>query len=115
MGKLGVPKVAVAGGALFEDGSVVLADLDSILNDQPKPFSLNVAGHILEGSYIGLLAIKADAEGHIVKLAAGRIQELKSDGKTVVALSIPSDVVLLRNANGLYTGIVGGEATVTIQ
>jgi hypothetical protein len=115
MSKLGVPKLAIDEGAVYDDGSVVLADLDSLLNNQPKPFSVTVDGHIFSGEYIGLLAIKSDAEGHLLKLAAGGLQVLKCDGKTVVTLGTPSDVVLLRNARGAYSGIVRGDATVTIQ
>lgn len=115
MSKLGVPKLAIDEGSVYEDGSVVLTDLDSLLKKQPKPFSVSVEGHIFTGSYIGLLAIKSDAAGHVVKLAAGGLQELKCDGRTVVTLSTPSDVVLLQDAHGAYSGIVKGNATVTIQ
>jgi hypothetical protein len=51
----------------------------------------------------------------VVKLAAGGLQELKCDGKAVVTLSTPSDVVLLRDVHGTYSGIVRGDATVTVQ
>ena len=115
MSKLGVPKLAIDEGAVYDDGSVVLADLDSLLNKQPKPFSVTVAGHIFSGEYIGLLAIKSDAEGDVVKLAAGSLHELKCDGKAVVTLSTPSDVVLLWGKRGTYSGIVRGDATVTIH
>jgi hypothetical protein len=115
MSKLGVPRLAIDEGAVYDDGSVVFADLDSLLKSQPKPFSINVEGHIYSGAYIGVLAIKGDDDGHLVKLAAGGLQELKCDGKTVVSLSSPSDVVLLRGARGAYRGIVRGDATVTIQ
>jgi hypothetical protein len=115
MSKLGVPKLAINEGAVYDDGSVVLADLDSLLNNQPKPFSVTVAGHIFSGAYTGLLAIKSNEEGEVVKLAAGSLQELKCDGKTVVTLSRPSDVVLVRGKRGIYSGIVRGDATVTIQ
>jgi hypothetical protein len=91
--KLGVPKLAIDEGAVYEDGSVVIADLDSLENNQPKPFSITVEGHKFSGAYIGLLAIKSDAAGHLVKLAAGGLQELKCDGKTIVTLGAPSDVV----------------------
>lgn len=115
MSKLGVPKLAINDGALYEDGSVVLTDLNSLVNNQPKPFSVSVEGHIFSGAYIGLLAIKSDAKGHVVKLAAGGLQELKCDGKTVVSLSASSDVVLLRNTENQYHGIIRGDATVTIH
>jgi hypothetical protein len=115
MSKLGVPKLAIDEGALYEDGSVVLGDLDSLLNNQPKPFSVTADGHTFSGEYMGVLAIKADADGRLLKLATGGLKELKCDGKPVVTLSSPSDVVLLRNARGSYSGIVRGDAAVIIQ
>jgi hypothetical protein len=114
MSKLGVPKLAIEGGAVYEDGSVVLADLDSLQNNQPKQFSVRVEGHNLSGAYIGLLAIKSDARGHLLKVAVGDLQQLNCDGKPVVTLSAPSDIVLLRGKDGKYSGIVRGGATVTI-
>lgn len=115
MSKLGIPKLAIDEGAVYEDGSVVIADLDSLENNHAKPFSVVASGHIFSGEYIGLLAIKSDVEGHVLKLAAGGLKKLKCDGKTVVTLSSPSDVVLLRDVRGAYSGIVRGDATVTIQ
>lgn len=108
-------KLAIDEGAAYEDGSVVLADLDSLLNNHPKPFSIDVAGHSFSGAYIGLLAIKSDAQGHLLKLAAGGLQQLNCDGKPVVTLNEPSDIVLLRGKVDEYSGIVRGNATVTIH
>jgi hypothetical protein len=115
MSKLGVPKLGIDEGAVYDDGSVVLADLDSLLNNQPKPFSVTANGHIFSGAYIGLLAVKSDADGHVLKLAAGGMKELKCDGNAVITLNPPSDVVLLRGAHGDYRGIVRGDSTVTIH
>jgi hypothetical protein len=53
---------------------------------------------------MGALAIKSDAEGHLLKLVAGGLRELECDGKPVVTLSAPSDAVLLRDARDGYRG-----------
>ena len=114
MSKLGIPKLAIDDGAVYEDGSVVLSDEDSLMNNQPKPFSLNIEGHVFSGTYEGLLAIKSNADGHVEKLAGGGLQEVKCDGKPVVDLSVPSDVVLSRVGNS-YHGFIRGDASITVH
>ena len=115
MTKLGVEKLALDDGAIYEDGSVVLTDLESLVSNQPKPFSINIQGHVFSGAYIGLFAIKCDADGRIMKLAAGGLQELKCEEKTIASLSSPADSVLLRGPKGRYRGIVVGDAQVTVK
>lgn len=114
MEKLGVPKLVIDGGALYQDGSVVLTDADSLAKSQPKKFSVEVNGHVFSGEYVGLLAIKSDASGRIEKLAAGGLQHLERDGKAVVDVSAPSDLILQRDANGAYSGLIKGDASVTM-
>jgi hypothetical protein len=114
MPKLGVPALALDGGARYEDGSVVLTDLDSELSGSPVPFTVKLGSHTFSGSYAGLIALKADDAGHVVKLAAGGLQELRRDGVPVVELSKPADVVLARAKDGRYSGTVVGDATVKI-
>jgi len=113
--RLGVPKLAIEDGAVYEDGSVVLTDIDSLSDNQPKPFSISVEGHTWSGAYIGLLAIKSDAQGHLLKLAAGGLKQLNCDGKAVVTLGSASDVILLQGENGEFSGFVRGDATITLQ
>lgn len=115
MSKLGVTMLALDEGAVYEDGSVILADLDSLVKNEPKPFSINIQGHNFTGAYMGLVAIKGDADGHVEKLAAGGLQELKCNGSPVVSLSAPSDLVLLRGQGSKYRGIIVGDAKVTIR
>jgi hypothetical protein len=115
MAKLGQPKLAMDGGASFEDGSVVLTDTDSWLTGTPKPFQLSLNGHKFTGSFIGLLAIKADAGGRLIKLGAGALRKLDRDGEPIVQLSAPSDVVLRRSPNGSYHATVVGDATLAVH
>ena len=115
MGKLEVPKLAIDGGALYQDGSVVLTDVDSLARSQPKKFSVQVNGHQFSGDYMGLLAMKSDASGRLEKLAAGGLQHLARDGKPLVEVSAPSDLVLQREADGAYKGMIKGDATVTMH
>ncbi len=115
LARLGAPKLALEGGARFVDGSVVLTDLDSLLNDQPKSFSVEVAGHSFSGSYEGLLALKAAPDGTLEKIAAGHLTDLKRDGVDVLSLDHPADVVLRRDAGGKTTGYVVGNAALTMK
>lgn len=109
MDKLGAAKLALDGGATYTDGSVVLTDLDSLLNDQPKSFSVNLGGHQFSGSFEGLVALKAGADGTLEKVAGGHLQQLDRDGAVVLQLTQPADVALHRTAGGKLDGyIVGG-------
>lgn len=114
MSKMDVPKLEVDDGAVYADGSVVLTDLDSLIGHTSRAFSIEVNGHTFSGAYSGLIAIKADASGNIVKLAAGRLLQLDRDGRPIVTLTEPSDIVLLRGANARYRGTVVGSATVSM-
>lgn len=114
MDRLMVPKLAIDEGAVYQDGSVVLADLDSLLSGTPKPFSIESGGHRFTGSYIGLIALKSDAGGNILKLAAGGLQKLSRDGRPILTLSVPSDLVLMRDARGGYASTIVGDATLKL-
>lgn len=115
MASLGAAKLALDGGARFVDGSVVLTDLESLLQDKPKEFSIEVSEHTFTGSYEGLLALKAAPDGTIEKIAAGHLSKLQRDGATVLSLDKPSDLVLRRNAEGKLAGYVVGNATVNLK
>lgn len=115
LGALGAPKMAIDGGALFADGSVVLTDTDSVLKDQPKEFRVTVEGHVFSGSYEGLLALKVSRTGELQKVAAGHLSALSRDGKPVLKLDHPADVVLLRDSHGQARATVVGEGSVTLQ
>jgi hypothetical protein len=115
MAKLGVAKLGMDDGALYEDGSVVLTDLDSLLSGMPKAFSVRLGGHTFSGSYVGLLALKTDDAGNLMKLGAGGLKQMERDGKPLVELSEPADLVLRRGPGGGYAGTVAGPATVTVR
>ncbi len=115
MAKLGVAKLGMDSGALYEDGSVVLTDLDSLLSGTPKAFSVRLSGHTFSGSYVGLLALQTDEAGNVTKLAAGGLKRMERDGRPLVELSEPADLVLRRAPGGGYAGTVTGQAAVTVR
>jgi hypothetical protein len=96
-------------GGELEDGSVILTDLSSLETGQPKSFSVAVNGHQFSGAYIGVFALKAAADGRILKLACGGCAPLVRDGREIFRLSIPTDVVLNRNAAGAYEAVLLGQ------
>jgi hypothetical protein len=107
---LGVEKSPLheTGGEL-EDGSVILTDLGSLETGQPKSFSVAVNGHQFSGTYIGVFALRAAADGHILKLACGGCASLSRDGREILRLGTATDVVLSRNAAGVYEAVLLGE------
>ena len=95
-------------GGELEDGSIILTDLDSLETNQPRPFAVDVNGHHFSGTYVGVFALKANASGSIEKLACGECGALKRDGREVLRLREPADLVLLRNSAGAYEAVVAG-------
>lgn len=107
--KLGVTKDPLRdiGGSL-EDGSVILTDLNSLQQNAPKSFEISVNGHRYSGSYEGVLAIKATKDGTLEKLACGYCGSLLRDGRELLRLEKPADVVLLRKLDGGYSATLSG-------
>lgn len=107
--KLGVQKSALRDlGGELEDGSVILTDLESLRGGESKSFDVEVNGHRFSGSYRGVFALKSDAEGTLEKVACGACSELRRDGRLVVKLKHPADLVLKREADGSYAAVLGG-------
>lgn len=107
--KLGVPKdpLRAIGGSL-EDGSVVLTDLPSMQEHKPKSFEVTVKDHIFSGSYEGVLALKTGEDGRIEKLACGQCGPLFRDGKEILNLDNPADIVLTKHGKTDYQAVLSG-------
>lgn len=108
--ELGVEKSPLQGmGGELEDGSVILTDLSSIETGQAKTFTVTVNGHQFSGAYVGVFALKAAADGRILKLACGGCTSVSRDGSEVLRLDHATDVVLTRNAAGAYDAVLLGQ------
>lgn len=59
---------------------------------------LALGNHQFTGSYVGILAIMADTVGKLEKFACGQCSSLLRDGKRILPLTRPADVVLLRGS-----------------
>jgi len=95
-------------GAALEDGSVILTDLPSLQKNLRKNFEVTVNGHEFTGTYEGVLAIKANSQGVIEKLACGACGTLSRDGQQVMSLKVPADLVVLGDGKGGYNAVVSG-------
>ena len=84
-------------GARLEDGSLVQTDLASIQGGKPKPFNFRLAGHEYTGSFAGLVALKVAPSGEVEKFACGQCSQLLRDGKNILKLQVPHDLVLKRD------------------
>ena len=109
--KLGVSKdpLRAIGGSL-EDGSVILTDLPSLQKDQPESLDITLGGHRFTGSYEGVFAIKAAKNGSLEKLACGHCGLLLRDGRAILSLEKPSDLVVRDDGEGGYKVVVAGAA-----
>jgi hypothetical protein len=109
LAELGVEKSPLRDvGAELEDGSVILTDLASLESNRPREFSVDVNGHRFSGSYIGVLAIKTAADGDLEKLACGFCGAVYRDGKPLLEVKKPADLVLKRDQSGGFEATVEG-------
>ena len=75
----------ILNGCVLEDGSVVISDHDSIMNDSFCTYNFEISGHSYEACFSGIFALKTDEKGVPVKLAAGNLRYLKKDGEQIVS------------------------------
>jgi hypothetical protein len=109
--QLGVEKSPLQGiGGELEDGSIILTDLNSLETKLPKPFTVDVNGHRFSGAYVGVFALKAEANGSIEKLACGACSTLSRDGHQVLRLRSAADLLLTRSQAGVYDAVIEGQA-----
>lgn len=92
----GVRKNAIPGGAVLEDGTVVLTDCRSALGGEAEPFSLSIDGHLFSGKYQGVLAMKF-CDGVLEQFACGGFTCLFCDGIPYLWTDSPGDVAYWRN------------------
>jgi hypothetical protein len=114
--RLGAQVNSLDSGALMEDGSTIFTDFTSWQTKQPKPFTVKMAGHEFSSSYVGVCALKVDAAGDVEKFACGGFSKLLRDGKEILSLERPADVVITRTGSGnFHVTVVGSGATLTTR
>ncbi|MDR3793516.1 MAG: hypothetical protein P4L03_09050 [Terracidiphilus sp.] len=108
---LGVQKSPLDGlGEELEDGSTILTDLASIETGRAKDYSIHINGHNFTGAYKGVLAIQANADGTLRKLACGDCGTVLRDGHPLLVLRTPADLVLTQGNDGRYHAVIEGES-----
>jgi hypothetical protein len=101
IGKLGIESNKLVDGINNEPGAFTFTNIESLNSNSPATFSFNYAGKVFTGTYKGLAAIKIDAKGNLIKLAATAFGSLSKDGKEMLSLSKEADVFITVK-NGIY-------------
>jgi hypothetical protein len=90
----GIKPNPVKNGIFLQDGSVVMSDYASIKNKTNTTFSVQIGEDVFTGSYQGAFALKVDKVGNIEKMACGNFSSLQKNGKTILDLPSPADVLV---------------------
>ena len=89
------------------DGTHILVSGESHAEGDPITGRVALGPHALAVDAVGLVAVRASAEGGLAALAAGGLRSL-SFGSFVLALDDPLDLALWRGADGEWHGVVQG-------
>lgn len=92
---LGVKPNKLVNGCFLSDGSVVFSDVLSILTHSPAHFSVPIKGHLWEGEYEGIVAIRADCDGNLERMVCGNCHWLTCDGKKLFSSHSGEDIAYL--------------------
>ena len=82
-------------GCILEDGSIVISDFDSVMDDTFTTYPIELGGHHFEARFRGTLALKVDDEGNIVKFVAGNLKYLKMDDEIILEGDGTEDCVIV--------------------
>ena len=82
-------------GCMLEDGSAVFSDLESLQTHQPKRFSVRLQGHVWQGEYEGVVALRVDENGNLVRLVCGGCRFIQKDNEILFASENGVDVAYL--------------------
>jgi hypothetical protein len=106
--KLGVAKNPVVNGIFLQDGSVVTSDYASVKNKTNTAFKVKVGKDEFSGDYQGVFALKTDGKGNIEKLACGNFRSLLKNGRTILELKNPADI-LVKTVDGKTVITIKGQ------
>ena len=96
------------GSCRLLDGTIILASGERSMMGDPIREHVRVNGHIASFDAIGLAAVRFDAKGQVVALAAGGLRSFRADSLKI-ELEEPLDFALFRE-EGQWRGIVHGDA-----
>lgn len=107
--KLGIPKNEYKDGNRCADGAIILTDYPSLKNNSRTDFSITIGNNVYTGKYQGLVALDTDEQGNIKRFACGSFDELFRNGKSILKVKSPADIVLTTNNKGLKINVVGSK------
>lgn len=105
--KLGVSRDTLVDGVSNGDGSFTFTNIKSLQYDKPATFSFKYHSNTFSGTYEGMAAIKVNARGELVKLAARKFGALYRNGKKIMYLSRPADLFLYFQKGRMRATIAG--------
>ena len=78
-------------------------------NGSRTDFSITIGDNVYTGKYQGAVALDVDEQGKIKRFACGAFDELFCNGKSVLKIKSPADIVLSSDAQGAKITIVGSK------
>lgn len=107
--RLGVQKNPYTNGIRCVDGAVVQTDYVSLKENTRTDFSIHIGNNVYTGKYQGAVALDVDEEVQIKRFACGAFDELFCNGKSILKIKSPSDIVLTTDKQGVKINIVGSQ------
>ncbi len=112
--KLGIQKNELRDGVNNEPGAFTFTSIESLKNNTPATFSFEYAGNTFTGTYKGLAAIKVDAKGNLMKLAATGFGAIQKNGREILSLSSGADIFLSTEKGKMNTTIADPSKSVKL-
>ncbi len=82
-------------GCVLEDGSVVIANGDSIRDTEFCTYDFPAGGFPCRATFRGVMAVRIGEDGGIERLAAGNLKEFRIGGKCVLKADGAGDCLIL--------------------
>lgn len=105
--KLGIPKNEYKNGNRCKDGAIVLTDYTSLKNNSHTEFSITIGKNVYTGKYQGFVALDVNEQSKIKRFACGAFEELFRNGKSILKVKSPADIVLTTDKHSLKINVVG--------
>lgn len=107
--QLGIAKNEYKNGNRCVDGAIVYTDFQSLKENTRTDFSITIGTSVYTGKYQGFIALDANEQGEIKRFACGAFDELFCNGKSVLKIKSPADIVLINDKQGLKIKVVGSK------
>lgn len=108
-----VPGRLPGNASMNEDGSYVETFYPALPNCEDIPFSVSLHGHLFTGTCRGMIAILTDGKGHLKKLAAVGLSDLRKDDRDILRLSPASDVFVTLDKGSYNIQLIKGSEVLT--